>query len=173
MAKPRIQTVEGDITQISADALMTAINSGGLWFGGIDGAIQRDAGDLYHRQVAQQTQLRDLQTVVAKGSGNHRGKFKDVIFVIDDLQSLLARVVYAGLEAASNEEYTSLLIPTIRMGVMAGVRETPEQAIRGMADGLSEFVGAYSGKTNLRDIKVVVYKNPALAEDISCALVRI
>lgn len=37
---PNIQVVQGDITQISVDAIMTAINSGGMWFGGVDGAIQ-------------------------------------------------------------------------------------------------------------------------------------
>ena len=122
MAKPKIYAVEGDITQIPADALMTAINSGGLWFGGIDGAIQRVAGNMYHNQASQAAPLNNLQTVVARGSGKHKGKFRDVVFVIDDLKSPLDKVVYAGLEAASNEGYTSLLVPTIRMGVMAGVR---------------------------------------------------
>ncbi len=128
MEKPKIYAVEGDITQIPADALMTAINSGGLWFGGIDGAIQRVAGDLYHSQVTQASSLRDLQTVVARGGARPDRKigFRDVIFVVDDLESSLDKVVYAGLETANNEGYKSLLIPTIRMGVMAGVRETPE-----------------------------------------------
>ncbi|MEK6914665.1 MAG: hypothetical protein AABW83_03370 [Nanoarchaeota archaeon] len=175
MAKPKIYVVEGDITQIPADALMTAINSLGMWFGGIDGAIQRVAGNLYHNQVLQATPLSDLQTVVARGGARPDRKigFRDVVFVVDDLKSPLEKVVYAGLETANDEGYKSLLIPTIRMGVMAGDRETPKQAVRKLADGLSDFVSRYSGRTKLEDIKVVVYDNPDLAKNISSVLGKI
>ena len=173
MAKPTISVVGGDITQIPADALMTAINSGGLWFGGIDRAIQKVAGNMYHSQVERAQPLRDLQTVVAKGTGPHRGKFKDVVFVIDDLESSLDRVIYFGLQTANRENYKYLLIPTIRMGVMAGVKETPEEAVIKMAGGLNEFVKRYSGGTNLENIKFVVYNNPSLVKDMSSVLSKI
>ena len=76
---------EGDITQMSADALVTAINSDGEWFGCIDGAIDRVAGSFYHAQARSAMPLHDLQTIVAKGNrGNHKGKFDTVIFVVDD-----------------------------------------------------------------------------------------
>jgi len=62
-----IAVQDGDITKIPTNAILTAINSGGLWFGGIDGAIQRIAGNHYHNQVATAIPLYDLQTIVAKG----------------------------------------------------------------------------------------------------------
>lgn len=173
MKKPRIYTVEGDITQLPSDALMTGINSGRIWDGGIDRAIQRVAGDMYHSQALRAPHLRDLQTVVAKKTGDHSGKFQDVVFVVDDLQSPLDKVVYAGLEAASDEGYKSLSVPSLRMGVMAGFVESPQQAIRRMADGLSRFVADHGAKTNLEDIRVVVYNNPSLAKSISPLLERI
>jgi len=174
MVKPKIYTTEGDITQIPADALMTAINSGGLWFRGIDGAIQRVAGNMYHNQASQASPLRDLQTVVARGTGKHRGKFRDVVFVIDDLESSLNDVVYAGLEAASNEGYRHILVPTIRMGVMAGAREkTPQEAIMKMAHGVSGFLDKYAERTKLENIQFVVYNNPILAKDMSAVLDKI
>jgi len=103
MTNTKTYVTEGDITQIPADVLMTAINSGGMWFGGIDGAIQRVAGNMYHNQASQASPLRDLQTIVARGTGKHRGKFRDVVFVVDDLESPLNDVIYTRLEAASSE----------------------------------------------------------------------
>ena len=105
IGKTELYVVLGDITQIPTDAIMTAINSGGLWFGGIDGAIQRVAGNHYHAQAAEAMPLSDLQTVVARGNASkHMGKFNDVVFVVDDLESSLDKVVYTGLEAAHQEK---------------------------------------------------------------------
>ena len=76
----RLYVVDGDLTQQPVDAIMTAINSGGMWFGGIDGAIQRAAGSHYHDQAAASMPLQNKGTVVAKGNRNdHRGQFNDVI----------------------------------------------------------------------------------------------
>lgn len=36
-----VSVVSGDVARVKADALITAINSGGMWFGGIDGVINR------------------------------------------------------------------------------------------------------------------------------------
>ena len=155
MANTKTYMTEGDITRIPADALMTAINSGGLWFGGIDGAIQRVAGDLYHRQAGAAMPLRNLQTVIARGGARPDRKigFRDVVFVVDDLESPLNDVIYTGLEAASNENYKHILVPTIRMGVMAGAREkTPQEAVRKMARGVSDFLDKYAEKTKLEKI---------------------
>ena len=155
--------VQGDITQIPADAIMTSINSGGLWFGGIDRAIQGVAGTYYHGQAAAQMPLRDLQTVVAKGDDyyQNRGKFKDVIFVVDDLRHPVDDVVYAGLESAHKEGYKTLLIPAIRMGVMAGVVEkTSLETVLGIRKGVDRFMDKYDGTTKLEDLIFVVYRDP-------------
>ena len=174
MRHTKIQTIEGDITQMPADALITAINSGGLWFGGIDSAIQRVAGEMYHTQASQASPLQNLQTILAKGTGKHRGQFRDVVFVVDDLESPLNDVVYTGLDAASNERYQQVLVPTIRMGVMAGLREkTPQEAIGKMALGVRNFLDKYAQSTKLEDIKFVVYNNPNLANSMSAVLGKI
>jgi len=168
-----IKVVQGDITQISADALITAINSGGLWFGGIDEAIQKVAGNMYHHQAAQYT-LKNLQTIVARGTKEHSGKFKDVVFVVDDLESPLNKIIYAGLERANNEGYQNILLPAIRMGVMAGtIEKTPQEATEEIALGLKNFLGKYSKKTKLEDIKFVVYNNSNLARDMSSVFDKI
>jgi len=162
--KTIIKIVEGDITRVKAEALITAINSGGLWFGGIDGAIQRAAGNTYHSQVAAQD-LSDLMTVVAKGtSEGHQGEFDNVVFVVDDLQSSLNQVVFKGLEAAGNAGFKSVTIPAIRTGVMLGARE---KSLKEVADkfhlGVENYLEAHPN-TSLREITFVIYNNSGFLE---------
>jgi hypothetical protein len=157
---------QGDICQTPTDAIITPINSGGMWYGGIDGAIQRVAGNLYHSQAEARMPLKNLQTVVARGIPgdiNH-GLFRDVVFVIDDLQSPLEEVVYTGLEAANVEGYERILLPTMRMGVMSGVVEkTPQEAVDRMSIGVKDFLNKYGSKTKIKELGFVVYLNPEIA----------
>ena len=49
----KVNVVDGDIAAVPAQVLITAVNSGGMWFGGIDGVIMRAAGDQFHGQAAE------------------------------------------------------------------------------------------------------------------------
>lgn len=170
--KTNIAVKYGDITQIPADAILTAINSASAsWFGGIDGAIMRVAGNHYHNKAAAAGNLSDLTTIVATGNRSaHAGYFDDVVFVVDDLKSPLDEVLYKGLVAASGEGYKRILIPTIRMGVMAGVKESPEEAIQKMGEGLQKFMEDYAHKTRIEEIIFVVYGDPHLVEKLGSCL---
>ena len=118
-----VSVTSEDITMEDADALITAINSSGMWFGGIDGAIQRVAGNQYHKQ-ASMMELNDLNVIIARGDrGNHSGHFDNVIFVVDDLKSELHDVIFCGLYAADEAGFRLVTIPAIRTGVMLGVVE--------------------------------------------------
>jgi len=170
-----LYVVGGDITQIPTDAIMTAINSEGIWFGGIngtDGAIRRVAGNHYHAQAGAKMPLSDLQTIVAKGGTKyHQGKFNDVVFVVDDLQSSLEQVIYKGLETANQEGYYKLLLPAIRMGVMAGIVEkTSEEVILRIKNGIDAFMSKYGKSTQLEDITFVIYGNIEAAKKLSSDL---
>src|SRR3989344_3272791 len=167
-----LYVIGGDITQISTGAIMTAINSGGLWFGGVDGAIQRVAGNHYHSQAAQRMPLHDLETVVARGNKeDHRGQFDNVVFVVDDLKNPLSEVVYSGLKAANEQKYKKILIPAIRMGVMAGhVEKTPRQTVERLSFGILRFMKEYGDKTKLENITFVVYRDQRSVEEISSGL---
>ena len=175
IGKTGLYVVQGDITQILTDAIMTAINSGGMWCGGVDDAMQRVAGDQYHTQAAKAMPLSDLQTVIAKGNAsNHRGKFNDVVFVVDDLKSSLDKVVYTGLEAAHKEGYGQLLLPVMRMGVMAGVVErTPEETIAKLGQGIERFMHQYGKQTKLENLTFVVYSDPNTAGQLTTGLGRV
>lgn len=153
-----VNVVSGDIAQVEADALITAINSSGMWFGGIDGVIQRAAGDLFHRQAAA-GELVDGNAIVARGNGKaHRGKFAHVVFVVDDLKQQLRNVILAGLRAAEEAGFKSVTVPTIRMGVMLGaVEKTTQEAVNEMAEGVQTFLT--ESPTSVQHITFVVYND--------------
>ena len=163
----------GDVTQTPSDAIMTAINSGGMWFGGIDGAIQRVAGNQYHAQAGM-AELEDGNAIVATGDRNsHRGQFDNVIFVVDDLRKPLNEIVYAGLEAAHNSGYESIAMPTIRMGLMAGVVEsTPQEAVQRIGAGVETFMATYATGTSLRKLSIVTFRDPSSNELLKRVLSR-
>lgn len=167
-----INIVEGDIAAIKTDALVTAINSGGLWSGGIDGVIQRAAGQMFHRQAAAALPLTHAKTVVAKKQGEHHGQFGDVVFVIDDLEGPLSAVIIAALTAASDAGYKTISLPAIRTGVMLGtVEKDAGEAARQTIIGFKAFAADHKG--SLTEATLVVYNQPiifnALAYDLERA----
>lgn len=154
----KINVVSGDITQVNCDAIVTLINPFGAWNGGVDRAIMKTAGRLYHQQVSQY--LQDGESVVAKGQmAQHNGKFNNVIFVIDTLESPTSLLVAIALSKAKDLGYKHLAIPVFRTGVMLG--EYPnepdvESTVKEIVRGIRAF--AYDGLT----ISIVVYHDPDL-----------
>ena len=106
-----ITVSEGDVTNVPSNALITAINSGGMWFGGIDRAIQRSASNMFHSQAAEQKPLIDGEVIYAPALDGHRGLFGSVIFVIDDLQRPLREIVLTGLQEAERRKCTTVSLP--------------------------------------------------------------
>jgi O-acetyl-ADP-ribose deacetylase (regulator of RNase III) len=160
----KVKVICGDLTQVLCDAIITAVNPGGMWFGGIDGAINRVAKDMFHDQVRKMLPLSHGATVVAKSVGKHTGKFHNVVFVIDALAGPLRDVIYNGLVAASKEAYKTVALPTIRMGVMLGqVEKTPEEAVGEMVGGVARFFDE-NPDTSIESITFVVYVDPDTEE---------
>lgn len=161
MKTPSITVASGDIARFPADALITAISSGGMWAGGIDAVIARNAGNTFHKQAAVAMPLTHGQVVVAKGNDGNRASFKDVVFVVDDLQSRLSDIVYNGLVGASKAGYATVTLPTIRMGVMLGVVEkSTKEAVDEMVDAVRRF-NADNSQTSIEAITFVVYNDNA------------
>jgi O-acetyl-ADP-ribose deacetylase (regulator of RNase III) len=164
-----ISVTSGDIAMEDADALITAINSDGIWYGGIDRAIMRVAEGQYHSQAAQH-KLNDLDVVVARGDrNNHIGHFDNVIFVVDDLKSELHDVVFRGLHAADEAGFKVVTIPAIRTGVMLGVVERSlKEVVNEMVDGVKTYI-LYSTSSKqrnpqIKEIKFVIYNSPMLED---------
>lgn len=168
-----VKVFEGDIAQVESDALVTAVNSEGAWYGGIDGVIQRAAGSWFHLQAKDvmtgdpsfSSLHKQGKTILARGSSErNRGRFRNVVFVIDDLEGPLSQVVQNGLKTASDAGFTSVSLPTIRMGVMLGaVEKSVEEAVGQMREGVVAFMRD-NPNTKLSSITFVVYDDPATAD---------
>ncbi|MFA5020926.1 MAG: hypothetical protein WC517_02615 [Patescibacteria group bacterium] len=160
----KVEVKSGDISKFEAEALITAINSGGMWFGGIDGVIQRSCeGNIFHSQAEAAMPLKHGDTVVANSIGLPRkNTFQNVIFVVDDLEGPLHQIVFNGLVAAAKAGFTSVTLPMIRMGVMLGaVEKSVQEAIYEMSKGITKFMDDYP-ESNLGVATFVVYNDEPL-----------
>jgi O-acetyl-ADP-ribose deacetylase (regulator of RNase III) len=169
-----INLVEGDLAQVKADALITAINSEGDWRGGIDGVIQRAAGNMFHAQAMAALPLTHTQTMVAKKprGGQHRGQFGDVVFVIDDLEGPLSAVIIAALTAADSAHYRTVSLPAIRTGVMLGrVEKDASAAAREIVTGIEAFMAARPNY--LEEMTIVVYNATEIFDALAYDLERV
>jgi len=166
-----INLIEGDIAKVKADALVTAVNSGGAWFGGIDGVIQRAAGMMFHKQALSALPLGHADTTVARKDAPHRGTFGDVVFVIDDLEGPLSDVISAALVAADEARYASVSLPAIRTGVMLGaVEKDAAAAARETVKGLKAFVRR--NPSTLRIVTIVIYNQRDIFDAMAYDLER-
>lgn len=153
---------DGDIAQVKADALITAVNATGEWFDGIDRVIIDCAGILFHKQLRQKMPLRDCTSYIARSGCGHRGEWNDVVFVVDELQVPLSDIIDIGLVTAEVNGYRSVSLPAIRTGVMLGqVEPDAETAVRELIRGVMKFVDEHP-ETSVKEINFVVFRNPEL-----------
>jgi O-acetyl-ADP-ribose deacetylase (regulator of RNase III) len=168
----KIKVESGDITTKKGDSLITAINSSGMWFGGIDGAIRRSKGNYFHQALAEKSNVNGLpdgKPFFIHGTSERPAlphkSFENVIFVIDDLKKKLHEIILSGLQKAEDMEQETVLLPTVRMGVMLGVVEKSEdEALDEMKKGVELFE-----KTNpfhVKEVTFVVYGNPELQKKL-------
>ena len=167
-----VSVIIENIATVKSDALITAINSSGMWFGGIDGVIYNIAGNYFHNRLAHAIDkgLGEGEAFLAKGvpTSPTRG-FNDVIFVIDNLQKKLHEIVLAGLNEAEKNQLASVTLPTLRMGVMLGVVEkTEEEAIEEMAMAIRLFKS--SNPAYVKNITFVVYSNQNILRKLTTSL---
>jgi len=155
--------ITGDITKIESDALITAVNSSGLWFGGVDMAIKRLAGDSFHGMLLRCRPFNNL-SAFSISAPLLTCPFKHVIFVVDDLQTPLRNVVSKGLECANGFRYETVTIPVMRSGVMMGIVEkTKESVANQIQHGIDDFYGSIC-KPSVKEIKIVVYNDSEMVD---------
>lgn len=156
------RVVKGNITDIPADAIITGIYPGSPRTQGVDGAIRRVAGSLFHDQIFMTESLCEGDVVIARLSPleahNLKLKFRHVVFVIDEGQRPLSWIVCAGLRAAADAGFLDVVLPAIRLGVMLGaVEKTPGDIIDQLVKGVNSF--ERDQPKGLDTITFVIYNN--------------
>lgn len=156
-----VSVENADITQIETDAMIMAVNTLGYRGGAIDQAIYRVSGTVFFDQIDQLPDLADGQIIYAPVPCVHNGKFRDVIYMIDNLQQPLDQLVRAALQTAEELHLAHVSLPAFRTGAMAGQYErTLEATADALIKGIKDFVA--SEPAYVQQITVAIYHNRAL-----------
>jgi O-acetyl-ADP-ribose deacetylase (regulator of RNase III) len=116
-----VTLVQGDITRVAADAIVTAANSGLRGGGGVDGAIHRAAGP---ELVGELWGLGECPTGEARITGAGRLAARHIIHAVgpiwnggaDDEAALLASAYRSALALAEQHGLRTIAFPSISTG---------------------------------------------------------
>lgn len=150
----KIQIVEGDITQMKADALVTFANPLGHWHGGVDNALKRRFGTGFHDELEKARVAGRFTNGKACFVAGSSSPFKGVLFVCDDLDSPLDLyvLVETALKKAAEIGAKEVVVPVFRTGYAFDYFEM--EAIERELIGILKTV-SFNGT-----ITIVVYRDP-------------
>lgn len=138
-----IEFFEGEIADVTSDVLIAPLHPTADWFGGTNGEIYGCAGE-FHLAATAAKPLIDRQALFVPATKPHAGKFRDVIFVIDDLSRAIGELVAIGLREAEKNNLRTVTFPIFRTEVTAGIHPERNMSLRlELAAAVYEFVGAH------------------------------
>lgn len=158
----KITVQSGNIGVVPSDALITTVNSSGLWFRAIDGIIQQYSTNNPHSVLASKlSHMHDSSALSVPSEGS---AFKHVLFVIDDLVHELWVPIYNALDVADFSKHKVVTIPLVRHGVMLGIKEkNNNEYVTQFAKGIREWIQD-NDNPYLKEIIIVVYHNPNMKD---------
>lgn len=161
-----VKVLSGELTRLpeNMDAIIVLLNLKRNKVEGVHEEIIKIAGQQYHNQaiefLTQNTKASDYQTIIAKGREEHGGSFRNVIFVIDNLDTSLDQILLSALEQAEKEGYRTVALNLLRLGEKLGSYEqTVTGSILGIHEGVNKFRRKF--KTSNMNIYIVVSRNPS------------
>jgi O-acetyl-ADP-ribose deacetylase (regulator of RNase III) len=138
-----IQLIQGDITKVSADAIVNAANSSLMGGGGVDGAIHRAGGPeilAECREIISRIGSCNKGQVVPTSAGRLKARY--VFHTVGPVwqggaageAELLARCYEVSLELARELGLSSIAFPAISCGVYGYPKEEAVQVVRSVVD---------------------------------------
>ncbi|MGM0509282.1 MAG: hypothetical protein ACQERZ_09015 [Fusobacteriota bacterium] len=158
------EIVRGDVCDVKAQALITAVDSGGLWCGQVDEAIRKGIGSYYHDGLINKMKVHngpfwDGEVVIIEGDEENTPKFKDIIFVIDDFKKPLHEILEGAINKAIKTGYKKVILSAIRTGESFGkVEKSIEEVVNEVKESLKHIYRKHSGFP-LDKIKFIAYNN--------------
>lgn len=160
-----VDLVIGDITGIECDALVTFVNPNGDWYGGVDKAIRRRAGNAFHELLAARRGTLGLPnghpTMVHSFM---QTPFRNVLFIVDDFSNPLPlwSLLYGALDFAEEHGFQHVTMPVFRTGAAGHLfdQESTEQ----------ELISTLLEHSFPGQISVVVYDDADQAERLMTLL---
>ena len=162
---PRIEVIQGDITQLEVDAIVNAANTSLLGGGGVDGAIHRAAGPaLLEECQAIRNREGGCRTGDAKITGAGRLPAKWVIHAVGPVWNggdggepeLLASCYRTALALAAEKGATAIAFPAISTGVYGyPLREACEIAVATITEHAGEEMRVVLCMYSRRDFEVM------------------
>ena len=156
MAEVKVEIVQGDITRLEVDAIVTAANTSLLGGGGVDGAIHRAAGP---QLLEECRQLGGCPTGEAKITRGYNLPARFVIHTVGPVwhggshgeDELLANCYRNSLRLAAESKIETLAFPSISTGVY---RFPIDRACRIALREVQAFLGK---KSTLRKVFFVCF----------------
>ena len=142
-----IQLIQGDITKISADAIVNAANSSLMGGGGVDGAIHRAGGPeilAECKEIISRIGMCNRGQVVSTGAGRLNARY--IFHTVGPVwqggsageAELLARCYEGSLCLAMERNLSSIAFPAISCGVYGYPKEEAVPVVRSVIDRWQE-----------------------------------
>jgi len=163
--KERITVLQGDITKVTADAIVNAANSSLMGGGGVDGAIHRAGGPAI---------LEDCRKIVARQGGCATGEAvittagklpaKHVIHTVGPVWNgghkneaeKLAACYRNSLQLALDNQLNTIAFPNISTGIY---RFPKDEAARIAVNTIRDFLAEHEG---IREVMLVCFDDESL-----------
>jgi len=187
----KVNVVHGDITQVPAEGLLTTAyfhkeTMSFLWpETGVGYSIRYTSGNRYHtaieRALKYDKPLHDGQMIKAYGwrsAAGHRGRFADVVFIVDRLRKPLDGLVKEAMAHADQVGYSTVSLPALRLDKHSeqptrGVEKTVLQVAQRLAEGLKQHDQAKGDSSRVKEVSLVVFGDvPAFGHMLNSALKR-
>lgn len=143
----QLKIIQGDITQLSVDAIVNAANESLMGGGGVDGAIHRAAGPklLTECKKIRANQYPDgLPTGEAVITKGYNLPAKHVIHTVGPVydehkhpEVLLANAYKNSLKVAEENNLQSIAFPAISTGIFGYPKEESAQVVKGVLEQFS------------------------------------